>query len=198
MPETEMSPTEMCTSILLRVGPLGQIGRFSMGDVGGLRRGERVVCRTQRGIELAVALGVAQDSSFERGEAAESDGRVLRRTTPEDELLWGHLRQLGEEAFQSCVVWLREHAVSATLLEVEPLLDGRTLYFHFLCDVDTQVQQQLDALVAIYERRVRESKFANLLEHGCGPGCGTAEAKNGCGSRGGCAVCKVAAACTKH
>ena len=202
MPVTELSATELSTSILLRVGLLGQVGRFSLGDVGGLRRGERVVCRRLRGIEVAIALGGAQDSisrsSGESKEIVERDGHVLRRTTPEDELLWGHLRQLGEEAFQSCVAWLDEQSVTTTLLEVEPLLDGRTLYFHFLSDVGDQVQQQLDALVTIYESRVRESKFANLLEHGCGPGCGTAQAKNGCGSRGGCAVCKVAAACTKH
>lgn len=202
MPIAEMPATELSTSILLRVGLLGQVGRFSLGDVGGLRRGDRVVCRTRRGIEVAVALGGARESHGvaigDSDGGVEWDGRVLRRTTPEDELLWGHLRQLGEEAFQSCVAWLREQSVAATLLEVEPLLDGRTLYFHFLSNVDDPVQQQLDALVAIYENRVRESKFAKLLEHGCGPGCGTAQAKNGCGSRGGCAVCKAAAACTKH
>ncbi len=202
MPVTELSAAELSTSILLRVGLLGQVGRFSVGDVGGLQRGERVVCRTLRGIEVAVALGGARESndaaSGDSDEGVERDGRVLRRTTPEDELLWGHLRQLGEEAFQSCEAWLQEQSVVATLLEVEPLLDGRTLYFHFLSNVDDLVQQHLDWLVAIYENRVRESKFAKLLEHGCGPGCGTAQAKNGCGSRGGCAVCKVAAACTKH
>lgn len=200
IPESELYPEEaLCTSILLRVGPLGQIGRFHVGEVGGLARGQRVVCRTTRGIELAIALGFAEQSSGGTGETAgEADGRVLRRTTPEDELLWSHLRQLGEEAFQSCTTWLRQQSVVATLLEVEPLLDGRTLYFHFLSDVDEQVQQHLDQLVEIYEQRVRESKFANLLEHGCGPGCGTAAAKNGCGSRGGCAVCKIASACSKR
>lgn len=195
MPGIELAADDSpCASILLRVGPLGQIGRFSVGDVGGLARGQRVVCRTSRGIEVAVALGFAEEAG---GGVERSDGRVLRRTTPEDELLLSHLRQLGEEAFQSCTAWLRQQSIAATLLEVEPLLDGRTLYFHFLSDVDGQVQQHLDELVEIYEQRVRESKFANLLEHGCGPGCGTAAAKNGCGSRGGCAVCKIASACSK-
>lgn len=195
IPEIELASEDSpCTTILLRVGPLGQIGRFSVGDVGGLARGQRVVCRTARGIEVAIALGFAEESG---GGVEQSDGRVLRRTTPEDELLLSHLGQLGEEAFQSCTAWLRQQSIAATLLEVEPLLDGRTLYFHFLSDVDEQVQQHLDQLVEIYEQRVRESKFANLLEHGCGPGCGTAAAKNGCGSRGGCAVCKIASACSK-
>jgi hypothetical protein len=127
--------------------------------------------------------------------AAITDGSILRRTTPEDELLWAQLRQLGEEAYENCTRWIADQGSSAILLEVEPLLDGRTLYFHFLTFVEAHIQDKLDQLAKIYEREVRQSKFARLLEHGCGPGCGTAEAKNGCGTSGGCAVCSIASAC---
>ncbi len=178
--------------ILLRVGLNGHVGRFRVDEGGNWKRGERTVCRTARGLEMGVVLGSAV--VLESG-ASVADGKLLRRMTPEDELLWGHLRQLGEEARLACVTWLEQLQLEAVLLEVEPLLDGRTLYFHFLSDVDEQVQQQLDRLVELYEQQVRQSKFANLLKHGCGPGCGTSQAKNGCGSRGGCAVCKVAGAC---
>ncbi len=181
--------------VLLRVGLLGQVGCFATAEVGNLRRGARVICRTQRGLEVGVALG-SVDSHAASSDA--SDGRVVRLMTAEDELLWGHLRQLSEEALGACVNWLAEQGISATLLEVEPLLDGRTLYFHFLSTVDEAVQQQLDKLVELYEQQVRQSKFAQLLEHGCGPGCGTSAAKNGCSSRGGCAVCKVASVCQSH
>ncbi len=178
--------------IFVRVGLHGQIGRFSLDAVSQLQRGQRTVCRTARGLEVGLVLGPAE----EPGDGPNiSDGKVLRRMTPEDELLWGHLRQLGEATHHSCTAWLAQQRLDAVLLEVEPLLDGRTLYFHFLTEVDDQVQQHLDSLVELYEQKVQQSKFAKLLEHGCGPGCGTSQAKNGCGSRGGCAVCKVASAC---
>jgi hypothetical protein len=74
-------------------------------------------------------------------------------------------------------------------------MDGRTLYFHFLSEIDESVQHYLDNLVALYEEQVRLSPFAQLLQQGCGPGCGTSSAKNGCSSRGGCSVCKIAGAC---
>lgn len=178
--------------VLIRVGLHGQVGRFSAGGVHQLLRGQRTVCRTARGLEVGLVLGPADDSDCGSNMA---DGKVLRRMTPEDELLWGHLRQLGEATYHSCATWLEQQQLSAVLLEVEPLLDGRTLYFHFLSEVDDDVQQHLDMLVGLYEQNVQQSKFAKLLEHGCGPGCGTSQAKNGCGSRGGCAVCKVAGAC---
>ncbi len=178
--------------VLLRVGLHGQVGRFSCVGIDLLQRGQRTVCRTARGLEVGQVLGPADVS--ESG-ASNVDGKVLRRMTPEDELLWGHLRQLGEATYQCCAAWLDQQQLSAVLLEVEPLLDGRTLYFHFLSEVDDEVQQHLDVLVGLYEQNVQQSKFAKLLEHGCGPGCGTSQAKNGCGSRGGCAVCKISGVC---
>lgn len=178
--------------VLLRVGFHGQIGRFSSDGIDLLQRGQRTVCRTARGLEVGQVLGPADVSASETSIA---DGKVLRRMTPEDELLWGHLRQLGEATYHSCADWLEQQQLSAVLLEVEPLMDGRTLYFHFLSEVDDEVQQHLDRLVGLYEQNVQQSKFAKLLEHGCGPGCGTSQAKNGCGSRGSCAVCKISGAC---
>ena len=148
------------------------------------------------------AGGNAQSSQLQgrvgAGESLASlyDGRILRRFTAEDHLLWSHLQQLGSHAHEDCIAWLSERQIAATLLDVEPLLDGKTLFFHFLADVPDSVQQHLDQLVRLYERQVRESKFARLLEEGCGPGCGTAKKAGGCGpSGGGCAVCSIAKQC---
>lgn len=185
-----LSPASLQTAVLARVGTHGQVGKFRISEPVALARRDRVVCRTMRGLEVGEVLGSSAGSSLE-----EADGRILRKMRPEDELLWGHLQELGQAAHRSCDAWLKHHHASAILIDVEPLLDGRTLYFHFLSEVDNTVQSCLDELVTLYEKQVQESKFAKLLEHGCGPGCGTSEAKNGCGSRGGCAVCKVASSC---
>ena len=127
-----------------------------------------------------------------------SDGWILRRMTPEDELLWGHLEHLSREARDKCCRWISEQCIVATLIEVEPLLDGKTLYFHFFAGVEEIVQRHLDSLVKVYQRSVAKSQFAQLLEHGCGPGCGTEKAKNGCGTSGGCAICQIAGACASR
>ncbi len=179
---------------LVRVGKLGQIGRFRTSQESIFRRGSRVVCRTQRGIEIGQILGPTQ---LKQSTVDLADGSVLRGMTVEDEILWGHLQEQSNQAQESCQRWLNDQNVTGLLIDVEPLLDGKTLYFHFLSEVSPEIQLHLDQLAAIYERAVRESKFAQLLEHGCGPGCGTEEAKNGCGSKGGCAVCQVASKCKK-
>lgn len=186
---------EQPNCVLTRVGVLGQVGRFRSIDQRLFQRGERVVCRTPRGVEVGEVL---TSMEFNASSETSFDGRLLRRMTPEDELLWGHLRELGQNAQQTCELWLQRQGNPCVLLDVEPLMDGKTLYFHFLSHVESDLQDYLDKLVALYEEQVRNSQFAKLLDEGCGPGCGTPEAKNGCGSRGGCAVCQVANACKKN
>ncbi len=187
----DQAGTDGVTTFLVKVGLLPQVGRFSTATPMALSRRQRVVCRTARGLEVGTVMGACSHSD------SLADGRILRRLGPEDELLWGHLQSLSQQAHADCVRWLDSHLVDATLLVVEPLLDGKTLYFHFLDAVSAEVESHLDELVESYEASVRQSKFSQLLEHGCGPGCGTEKAVNGCGSRGGCAVCKVASACKK-
>ena len=192
--ETNSTTGNELDCYLVRVGKLGQIGRFRPLQEWALRRGTRVVCRTQRGVEIGQVLGPAE---LKPSTLDLADGRLLRRMTVEDEILWGHLQEQADEALNACQQWLNDQKVDGLLIDVEPLLDGKTLYFHFLTEVSPEIQNHLDHLAAIYERSVRESKFAQLLEHGCGPGCGTEEAKNGCGTKGGCAVCHVASKCKK-
>ncbi len=122
---------------------------------------------------------------------------MIRKMTPEDHLLWTQLQRFSQQAHEDCVRWIEEQAYSDVLLDVEPLMDGRTLYFHFLGAVSSDLTGKVEQLVELYHERVAASQFAQLLEHGCGPGCGTKE-KSGCGEDGGpCAVCVVASACRK-
>lgn len=180
----------------VRIGLQTRVGRFQTELDADIARGTRLVCRTPRGIEVGHCLAPLDREGWQPERA---DGQILRRMTAEDELLWAHLHELSQETYRVCNDWLNQQGSSALLLEVEPLLDGRTLFFHFLSDVDADVQQHLDHLVELFEQAVRQSKFAQLLEHGCGPGCGTAAAEKGCGtSAGGCAVCKVASACSRQ
>lgn len=173
----------------VRVGVHGQVGRFASSRES-FHRAARVVCRTARGLEIGTVLNVLRSSTI--GEGA-NDGQILRRMTPEDQLLWHNLEQLAAQSHQACQQWLSSSKSSDRLLEVEPLFDGRTLYFHFLDQASTETDRQLERLVSIFQETVTNSPFSHLLEHGCGPGCGTAEAERGCGTA--CHSCSVSSGC---
>ncbi|MCC6511068.1 MAG: hypothetical protein IT423_18345 [Pirellulaceae bacterium] len=191
----------------VRVGVHGQVGRF-MAFGQRYRRGTPVICRTARGLETGSVLSELRSSLTETSvssapsEAAESasstsginslkpDGQIVRAMAAEDQLLWNHLRELAEQTLQACQQWLKQSDLPDRLLEVEPLMDGRTLYFHFLDQVSPETDAQIERFAQIFQETVAASDFSKLLEHGCGPGCGTAEATRGCGTA--CSHCQVA------
>ncbi len=174
---------------LVRVGYQQDVIPVQAGLVS-LARGDQIICRTSRGIEMGTVLTPTQPEYIEAGAAS----KFIRKSRPEDELLWRQLTTLSVEASHACQAFLIRKKISDVLLQVEPLIDGRTLYFHFLGTPALETEEYVQELSDIYQKSVASSRFAALLEHGCGPGCGTKE-KSGCGT-GGCAVCAIAGGCT--
>jgi len=190
--------THFCESMhLVRVGIHGQVGRFRSADAMRYPRGARVVVRTTRGLEVGQVLssGVGSDSAA-NGERGLADGQLLRGMTAQDELLAARLAGRSSEAYQACVSLLAERGVRAVLTDTELLFDGSSLYFHFLGDPPAEAQMLTTELAETYEAKAQIGRFAQTLAEGCGPGCGTEEAKGqgGCDS---CASCAVASACKK-
>jgi len=188
---TEQRQESECTGLyLVRIGYQKEMIPIQTGTVQ-LERGEQIICRTARGIEMGEVLATTQPEYIE----LHSPGKFIRKSRPDDQLLWRQLTSLSVDANAACQAFLRDKAIPDVLLEVEPLIDGRTLYFHFLGDPSSETERHVQELSEIYQKSVASSRFAALLEHGCGPGCGTKE-KSGCGTGGGCAVCAIAGGCT--
>ncbi len=185
----------MARSHLVRVGAMGVVGRFDAADAGRFARHERVVVRTARGLEIGEVL--AEPEEF--GSTVGGDGTILRGMTVEDRLLESRLAKNSHAAYAACQQRLNELSLSACLMDVEHLFDGRTLVFYFLGDVPPQVEQLKDELAEVYEAQAQFRTFADALTQGCGPDCGTESAAgHGCGS---CSTgCAVASACStrKH
>lgn len=156
-------------------------------------RRARVVCRTVRGLEVGEVLSAASD------EVGAEDGVILRGVTLEDDLLLERLERKRHDAFLACERLLRERGVCDVLIDVEQLFDGESLYFYFLGEPSLPAAQLTHELAEAYDAQAQIRQFADTLSAGCGPGCGTDEAENGCGSgSGGCSTCAVLSACTKH
>lgn len=174
---------------LVRVGAIGHVGRFRASDGAQHPRGVRVIVRTTRGLECGEVLSEDDVS------ASEADGPLLRRMTVQDELLAERLGRNRDAAYEACARLLEERGSTATLLDVEHLFDGRGLYFYFLGEADLIGEAISAELAEAYDAEAKFGAFADAVEQGCGPGCGTAEAENGCGTAGGCSTCAIVSAC---
>ncbi|MGD9632783.1 MAG: PSP1 C-terminal domain-containing protein [Pirellulales bacterium] len=177
---------------LVRVGAMGQVGRFSAVDAVRYPRNCRVIVRTRRGLEIGNVLAEPDEGNDSR---AFADGELLRGMTVEDELLEARLEQHRHDAYQACAELLAEHKLPAVLVDVEHLFDGQGLFFYFLGDVPPAIESFTGSLAEAYETKVQFRKFTETLIEGCGPGCGTEGAKGqgGCES---CTSCAVATACS--
>src|SRR5262245_36413925 len=176
---------------LVRVGAMGQIGRFAAVDAVRYPRHSRVIVRTRRGLELGEVLSPPDERDDGR---AFADGDLLRGVTVQDELLQARLEKNRQAAYDACANLLAKDGVSAVLVDVEHLFDGQGLFFYFLGDVTPALEAYTQRLAETYEAKVQFRKFTETLIEGCGPGCGTDEVKG----RGGCEACTscaVAGAC---
>jgi cell fate regulator YaaT (PSP1 superfamily) len=178
---------------VVRYGLLGHVGRFAATEAVRYPRRARVVVRSPRGLEVGEILAPPDDNGLGAGE---SSGLILRRMSVQDDLLQARLERRRHEAFAACERLLTDAGVSAALVDVEHLFDGQGLFFYFLGDPPQAAAALTQQLADAYETAVEFRQFAETLADGCGPGCGTEEAKGqgGCDS---CSSCAVAAACRK-
>jgi cell fate regulator YaaT (PSP1 superfamily) len=176
---------------LVRVGAMGQIGRFAAVDAVRYPRRSRVILRTRRGLEIGDVLSPPDDA--DDGHAF-ADGDLIRGVTVADELLQARLEKNRKEAYEACSKMLVESGLPSVLVDVEHLFDGQGLFFYFLGEVSPNLEAYTQQLAEAYEAKVQFRKFTDTLIEGCGPGCGTDEAKGqgGCDS---CSSCAVATAC---
>jgi cell fate regulator YaaT (PSP1 superfamily) len=173
----------------VRFGLLGGVGRFAAADSQRYPRGARVVCRTGRGLEIGEVLAPLEAES-----GGPADGTLLRRVTVEDDLLLARIEKNRDEAYRACSQRLVERGIGAVLVDVEHLFDGQSLYFYFLGETTPELDALTAELAELYEAQVQFRKFTDTLTAGCGPGCGTEDAENGCAS-GACSTCAVMSAC---
>jgi hypothetical protein len=189
-------------SYLIRYGTASQIGRFGANPESAFARGDLVVIRSHRGIELGEVLVEGGDQASELG-GTSSATRILRPAALED--IREAQRAEGERdgRFAKCAQVLEGGAWPIDLIDVEPLLEGKRTVLHYLgarlpdvtpllaafrssCDLDIMFQPVgLDEPMDDPEPE---------HEHGCGScsasgGCGSAS--GGCGTSGGCGDCGV-------
>ena len=176
-------------SLFVQIGVLGSVGRFVPAESLPFRRGDRVVCRTTRGLETGHVLAVDRQQNWD---LAQADGQVLRRISDQDEMLIQRLQRNRKRALEACTAELAKRQIQATLIDAEHLFDGQSLYFYFLGDVSPELETLTSELAETYDAKVRFSQFSEKLANGCGPGCGTRDCGSACSTcLGGCGLSRA-------
>jgi hypothetical protein len=186
---------------LVHHGAAGHVGRFRSADGDGCTRGDAVVVRSQRGLELGRVLAAAelQRLPFPDGFV----GELVRRASAEDFSLAERGRATGLELCAAGERLAVASGLPLAVLDAEVLLDGRQAVLHVLklaaCDEGPWLADLGDrhGMILRLHDLAREEP-AKDDEHGCtacgAEGCGG----GGCGScgsdGGGCSSCSSGAA----
>jgi hypothetical protein len=182
--------TDPAAEYLVQYGASAFLGRFRAAAGGAFARGQRVVVRSERGLERGEVLGPAGTTT---PQAVGPTGELLRAATGEDDVTDARLRELGQRLFGAAERLAGESGLPLAVLDVEVLLDGQQAVLHALhwgeCDT-TPVFERLSAefgltvkLHDLTRPAAAAPEPAGCGAEGCGGGgCGS----GGCGTSGGC------------
>lgn len=168
---------------LVSFGVTGEFSRFRSTE--SLQRGDRVVLRGNRGLELGTVLREA--SARLHGMLAENlVGDVVRRATAEDETRGQEIQEQCQQLFAECRRLASELHLPVEVLDVELPLEGQRATLHIL---GYDGQPLIDALASKLGIEATLHNLAVPAEPaGCGePNCGQA--------KGGCSTCSSTGGC---
>lgn len=160
--------------ITARYGEMPIVGEFTAGT-NGLKRGDTVVLKTDRGTEIGTILAVkqpAEDAEKQRS----TDGGILREATSADKQKYRELLiEAAPREHFFCVKKIAELKLPMKLVQVEHLLGGEKIIFYFLADGRVDFRQLVKDLVREYHTRIEmkqigvrdEAKLKGDIEH-CG------------------------------
>ncbi len=185
----------MAEEYLVSYGKSGEFARFRPGGSESFQRGDRVIVRTQQGLEMGVVLCPA-NPGHAPFLSRTSLGELLRGITREDELMAEMVRLRGQRIFEDGRRLTAELQLPLEILDVEPLLDGHQVILHHVrreeCDfrpLVSTLSKKYDVLVTM--QNLALPKAAESI--GCGkPDCGQVDGGGGCtscGTNGGCGTC---------
>lgn len=174
------------TAFLVRHGLPGYLGRFDASPGVELARGDAVIVRTGRGIEVGEVLRPAPDI------AALPDGELLRPMSADDRQHAADSAVRAEELYASAARLAGDLGLPLAILDAEVLFGGDAAVLHAVRSADCDADPLFARLSAEAGLRVTLLDLTRPPEPagGCGePGCGKT-------AGGGCTTCGTGGGCS--
>jgi hypothetical protein len=177
---------------LVGFGLTGDFGRFRAAGPLSLRRGSRVVIRSERGLELGQVLRPASDRAA-RLMAGTAPGELLRPAGPDDEAQAQQMDRQSAQLLERGNARAEVLGFPLALLDAEVLLDGTHAVLHAVRWGPCDVRELVSSLSVEFALSIALDELAAPAEkHGCGDcgsgGCGSCGSGGGCGT--GCGVAR--------
>lgn len=138
---------------VVRMGALRQIGLMSGKQKDDYHRGQKVLCRTQRGLEIGEVLCKATEHTLSVMENYAS-GHIQRELTPVDVRDQEVLEQQLPSVFETCKQCIRSSGLDMELVDVEFLFAGERVVVYYLSEDRVDFRQLVKDLAARLHTRI--------------------------------------------
>ena len=117
------------------------------------RRGDEVVIRTERGLELGQVLAPATPRAIELI-AEPTRGRIVRVATEHDRAERDRLGEREEAEMQTCIRFVEQRKLQMELVDAEHLFGGERIVFYFLAEKRVDFRDLVKDLAREYQTRI--------------------------------------------
>jgi cell fate regulator YaaT (PSP1 superfamily) len=138
---------------VVRYGSTRALGVFSPRGQDRYLRGQRVVARTQRGLEAGDVLCEASDEQAAKLSGSPG-GQILRAMSAEDSNELSHIHGKERAEFEICLRHTQRLNLQMTLLDVEHLFGGERVVVYYLADERVDFRELVKALASEFQTRI--------------------------------------------
>lgn len=129
----------------------GKIYYFSTGEIA-LNANDKVIVETARGVEYGECVLAPRQVSEE--DVVMPLKPVIRKATPEDEMIVQANRSKEKEAFDICLKKIADHQLPMKLVDVEYTFDGNKIIFSFTAEGRVDFRELVKDLAAVFRTRI--------------------------------------------
>ena len=142
----------MAANWIVRHGAMRFLGEFDP-ETGTYARGDEVVVRTDRGLEVGHVLCPASPRAVELLEEP-TRGRIVRKLSDHDRAERVRLREREEQELSTCARFVEQRRLQMELVDVEHLFGGERIIFYFLAEKRVDFRELVKDLAREYQTRI--------------------------------------------
>src|SRR5262245_23845914 len=145
--------TARSTGLLVRHGAMRFLGDFTPAPAVDAKRGDTVIVRSERGLEVGEVLCAATPQAI-AAIPEPTRGELLRIATQEDHAKLRQLRDLHEMDYSAGTRLIAHHKLPMQLVDVERIFGGERIVFYFLSENRVDFRELVKSMAREFHTRI--------------------------------------------
>jgi len=143
----------MVATYIARHGAMRFLGEYEAGPDASYERGQAVIMRSERGLEVGELLCPATSQAVSLI-VEPTRGQLVRVMTEDDHVTAERLRQSELQEFHTCNTFIHDRKLQMELVDVEHLFGGERIVFYFLAEKRVDFRELVKDLAREFRTRI--------------------------------------------